>query len=108
VSEANESQTSYSVEQADIFQYQSYSHSDDMQHCLILSFISPLQGNIFISNPLSLLYIATLSDPILYLSFTRQHFHIQSFISKGLNMKMLPCKGEIKDRIRQCCNVKER
>jgi hypothetical protein len=26
VSEANESQTSYSVEQADIFQYQSYSH----------------------------------------------------------------------------------
>jgi hypothetical protein len=26
----NESQTSYSVEQADIFQYQSYSHSDDM------------------------------------------------------------------------------
>jgi hypothetical protein len=39
------------------------------------------QGNIFISNPLSLLYMATLSDPILYLSFTRQHFHIQSFIS---------------------------
>ena len=30
VSEANESQTSYSVEQADIFRYQSYSHSDDM------------------------------------------------------------------------------
>ena len=30
VSEANESQTSYSIEQADIFQYQSYSHSDDM------------------------------------------------------------------------------
>jgi hypothetical protein len=30
VSEGNESQTSYSVEQADIFQYQSYSHSDDM------------------------------------------------------------------------------
>jgi len=30
VSEANKSQTSYSVEQADIFQYQSYSHSDDM------------------------------------------------------------------------------
>ena len=30
MSEANESQTSYSVEQADIFQYQSYSHSDDM------------------------------------------------------------------------------
>jgi hypothetical protein len=30
VSEPNESQTSYSVEQADIFQYQSYSHSDDM------------------------------------------------------------------------------
>ena len=30
VSEANEEQTSYSVEQADIFQYQSYSHSDDM------------------------------------------------------------------------------
>ena len=30
VSEANESQASYSVEQADIFQYQSYSHSDDM------------------------------------------------------------------------------
>ena len=30
VREANESQTSYSVEQADIFQYQSYSHSDDM------------------------------------------------------------------------------
>jgi hypothetical protein len=30
VSEANESQTSYSVEQADIFQYQSYSHSDDI------------------------------------------------------------------------------
>jgi hypothetical protein len=29
VSEANESQTSYSVEQADIFQYQPYSHSDD-------------------------------------------------------------------------------
>jgi hypothetical protein len=34
VSEANESQTSYSVEQADIFQYQSYSHSDEM--CIIL------------------------------------------------------------------------
>jgi hypothetical protein len=30
VSETNESQTSYSVEQADIFQYQSYSHSYDM------------------------------------------------------------------------------
>jgi hypothetical protein len=30
VGEANESQTSYSVEQADIFQYQSYSYSDDM------------------------------------------------------------------------------
>ena len=30
VSETNESQASYSVEQADIFQYQSYSHSDDM------------------------------------------------------------------------------
>ena len=34
VSEANESQTSYSVEQADNFQYQSYSHLDDM--CIIL------------------------------------------------------------------------
>jgi hypothetical protein len=30
VSKTHESQTSYSVEQADIFQYQSYSHSDDM------------------------------------------------------------------------------
>jgi hypothetical protein len=30
VSKANGSLTSYSVEQADIFQYQSYSHSDDM------------------------------------------------------------------------------
>jgi hypothetical protein len=30
VNEANASQTSYSVEQADVFQYQSYSHSDDM------------------------------------------------------------------------------
>ena len=30
VNEANESQISYSVEQADIFQYQSYSHSDDI------------------------------------------------------------------------------
>jgi hypothetical protein len=30
LSEANEPQMSYSVEQADIFQYQSYSHSDDM------------------------------------------------------------------------------
>jgi hypothetical protein len=30
VSEANESRTSYSFEQADIFQYQSYSHSDDI------------------------------------------------------------------------------
>jgi hypothetical protein len=30
VSEANESQMAYSVEHADIFQYQSYSHSDDM------------------------------------------------------------------------------
>jgi hypothetical protein len=30
VSEAKESQASYSVEQADIFQYQSYSHSDDI------------------------------------------------------------------------------
>jgi hypothetical protein len=30
VSEANESQTSYSVEQADVIQYQSCSHSDDM------------------------------------------------------------------------------
>jgi hypothetical protein len=35
VSEANESQPSYSVEQADIFQYQSYSHSDDMFIILI-------------------------------------------------------------------------
>ena len=31
MNEANESQTSYSIEQADIFQYQSYSHSDDMR-----------------------------------------------------------------------------
>jgi hypothetical protein len=30
VSEVNVSQASYSVEQAGIFQYQSYSHSDDM------------------------------------------------------------------------------
>ena len=30
VREANESQTSYSGKQGDIFQYQSYSHSDDM------------------------------------------------------------------------------
>ena len=30
MSEANESQALYFVEQADIFQYQSYSHSDDM------------------------------------------------------------------------------
>ena len=30
MSEANEPQISYSVEQANIFQYQSYSHSDDM------------------------------------------------------------------------------
>ena len=30
VSKANESQTSYSIEQADIFQNRSYSHSDDM------------------------------------------------------------------------------
>jgi hypothetical protein len=30
VSEANESQTSYSVKQADIFQHQPYSHSDDI------------------------------------------------------------------------------
>ena len=30
VSETDESQSSYSVEQADIFQYQSYSHSDDI------------------------------------------------------------------------------
>ena len=30
VSDTNESQTSYSVEQADIFQNQSFSHSDDM------------------------------------------------------------------------------
>jgi hypothetical protein len=30
VSQANESQTSYSVEQADIFQHQSDSHSDDI------------------------------------------------------------------------------
>ena len=30
VSKANESQASYSVEQADIFQHQTYSHSDDM------------------------------------------------------------------------------
>ena len=30
VSEANDSETSYSLEQADIFQYQSYSHSDDI------------------------------------------------------------------------------
>jgi hypothetical protein len=30
MSEANESQAAYSVEQADIFQYQRYSHSDDM------------------------------------------------------------------------------
>jgi hypothetical protein len=35
VSEAKESQTSYSVEQADIYQYQSYSHSDDMFIILI-------------------------------------------------------------------------
>jgi hypothetical protein len=30
VREANESQTSYSGKQGDIFQYKSYSHSDDM------------------------------------------------------------------------------
>jgi hypothetical protein len=30
VSEANDSETSYSLEQADIFQHQSYSHSDDI------------------------------------------------------------------------------
>ena len=30
MSEANESQTSYYVEQVGIFQYKSYSHSDDM------------------------------------------------------------------------------
>jgi hypothetical protein len=30
MSKTNESQISYSVEQSDIFQYQSYSHSDDM------------------------------------------------------------------------------
>jgi hypothetical protein len=35
VSEANESQTSYSVEQADIFQNQSYSHLDDILIILI-------------------------------------------------------------------------
>ena len=41
VSEANQSQTSYSVEQADIFQYQSYSHSDHM-------FIKHKHGYIYI------------------------------------------------------------
>ena len=51
------------------------------QHCLILSFISPLQCNIFIFNPLSLLYKATFSYSILYLSFTWQHCLILSFIS---------------------------
>jgi hypothetical protein len=30
VGEANESQTSYSPEQADIYQYESYLHSDDI------------------------------------------------------------------------------
>jgi hypothetical protein len=34
VSEANESPSSHSVQQADILQYQSYSHLDDM--CIIL------------------------------------------------------------------------
>jgi hypothetical protein len=36
VSEANESRTSYSVEEADIFQYQSYSHSDDMSLMFVI------------------------------------------------------------------------
>jgi hypothetical protein len=39
VSEAYESQASYSVEQADIFQYQSYSHSDDIC-CDVIMFTS--------------------------------------------------------------------
>jgi hypothetical protein len=46
VSEANESQTSYSVEQADIFQYQSYLHSDDM--FIILKSIINTDTSIFV------------------------------------------------------------
>ena len=37
VNEVNESQTSYSVEQANIFRYQSYSHSDDILSSLNLT-----------------------------------------------------------------------
>jgi hypothetical protein len=46
VSETNESQTSYSVEQADIFQYQSYSHSDDI--FIILKSIINTDTSIFV------------------------------------------------------------
>ena len=41
-----ESQTSYSVEQADIFQYQSYSHSDDI--CIILKSTINTDTSIFV------------------------------------------------------------
>ena len=46
VSEANESETSYSVEQGDIFQYQSSSHSDDI--CIILKSTINTDTSIFV------------------------------------------------------------
>jgi hypothetical protein len=49
VSEANESQASYSVEQADIFQYQSYSHSDDI--FIILKSTINTDTYIFVFSP---------------------------------------------------------
>ena len=49
VSGENESQTSYSVEQTDIFQYQSYSHSDDMFIILKSNINTDTQG--FQSGP---------------------------------------------------------
>jgi hypothetical protein len=50
VSEANESQTSYSVKQADIFQHQSYSHSDDIFIIHFPSHASRVRWKIIASN----------------------------------------------------------
>jgi hypothetical protein len=70
VSEANESQTSYSVEQADIFQYQSYSHSDDHP------------DNIYISNMKNVLRIGLLMGSIKFtlLLDIKDHFVEQADI----------------------------
>jgi hypothetical protein len=61
VSEANESQTSYSVEQADIFQYQSYSHSDDIY--IILKTTINTDTSIFVKMYLTQFLITSAETP---------------------------------------------